>query len=168
MRTRQLNRFMGAFIALTLTAGIAVSSNNFSGKGRNNTKNATCVNQISGLSQDQKTQMTSMESQHQATMNTLREKRQSTTEIAQKNQIRQEMDTQVNNHRNAVSALLNADQQKQLIQLRSNNSGKHQYRKGGDLQSQASVKEKGKGKGKGDGSGKQKGKGNGNGSSRNA
>ncbi|MDP3912890.1 MAG: hypothetical protein Q8R96_04030 [Bacteroidota bacterium] len=68
MRTSQLNRFMGAFIALTLTAGIAVSSNNFSEKGRNNTKNATCVNQISGLSQDQKDQMTSMESQYQASV----------------------------------------------------------------------------------------------------
>jgi len=120
MKKNLLNRFAGIFLALIVTAGSAVSSNNLESKGRYNTTNAACINQISGLSQDQKDRITAMETQHQSVMNELREKRRSTTDITQKDQIRKQMDEQVGNHRNAVKAILNADQQKQFDQIPRN------------------------------------------------
>lgn len=120
MRTNRIKRFAGIFLALTVTTATAFSASNPQGKGRNKANGGTCINQISGLSQDQKVQITTMETTHQATMNTLRDKRQATTDATQKDQIRKEMDTEVSTHRSAVRALLNADQQKQFDQIARN------------------------------------------------
>lgn len=129
MKTSFVSRFAGIFFALILTTGFAFSGNDYTGGGRNNTTNATCVNRISGLTQEQKDQITNLRNSHQSVMNDLREKRRSTTDLAQKDQIRKEMDTVVANHRNAVRGLLNADQQKQYDQLARNGSGQ-QYGNG--------------------------------------
>ncbi|HZL08977.1 MAG TPA: hypothetical protein VFC65_03180 [Prolixibacteraceae bacterium] len=120
MKTKRLNRFAWIFLALTVAALSAVSSNTVDGKGRNRTANATCINQISGLSQDQKDQITALATKHQAAMNELRENRQSTTDVTQKDRVRKQMDTQIESHRNAVKALLTADQQKQFDQIPRN------------------------------------------------
>ena len=120
MRTNRIKRFAGILLALTVTAASTFSANYSQSKGRNQSNKASCLNQISGLSQDQKNQIMTMESTHQATMNELRDKRQATTDNSQKAQIRHEMDTEVSTHRNAVRALLNADQQKQFDQIARN------------------------------------------------
>ncbi len=120
MKTSRLNRFAWIFLALTVAALSAVSSNISQNKGRNNSTNATCINQISGLSQDQKDRITAMETQHQSAMNDFREKRRSTADATQKDQIRMQMNSQVESHRNAVRAILNADQQKQFDQIARN------------------------------------------------
>ena len=150
MRTNISNRFAGILIALTVTAGSAVSSNIFEGRGRNNNATAVCVNQISGLSQDQKDRMTALITQHQSAIDDLREKRRSTTDIAQKDQIRKQMDTQVESHRNAVRTILNADQQKQYDQISKNiggNRGNLQYRNCRRNLNQSSVRGYGRGYG---------------------
>ena len=147
MRTSLLNRFAGILLALTVTAGSAVSSNYFDGKGRNRAANATCVNRISGLSQDQKNQITALATQHQTAMNELREKRQSTTDMSQKDQIRQQMDAQIESHRNAVKAILNPDQQKQFDQL-PRNGGNQGYGKGNGNQGRGSGNCTGQGNGR--------------------
>ncbi len=147
MNTNHLFRFAGILLALLVTAGSAVSSNNFDGRGRNRTTNATCVNQISGLTQDQKDRITAMATEHQTAMDKLRDERRSTTDVTRKDQIRQQMDTQVASHRNAVRALLNADQQKQFDQL-PRNGGTQGYGKGKGNQSRGSGTCNGQGSGR--------------------
>lgn len=121
MKKSRLNRFAWIFLALTVAAIAAVSSNIYQGKS---TKNATCINQISGLSQEQKDQITSLGTQHQTAMTALREKRQATTDVNQKVQIRTEMDSQIQSHLNSAKAILNADQIAQFDQIaRNGNSG---------------------------------------------
>ncbi len=147
MRTSLLNRFAGILLALTVTAVSAVSSNTFEGKGRNSAATANCINRISGLSQDQKDQITTLATQHQTAMNKLREKRQSTTDVSQKDQIRKQMDAQIESHRNAVRAILNADQQKQFDQL-PRNGGNQGYGKGKGNQARGSGNCTGRGNGR--------------------
>ncbi|MFA5328335.1 MAG: hypothetical protein WC384_11140 [Prolixibacteraceae bacterium] len=143
MRTSPLKRFAGIFLALFVTATVAVSSNNSDGRGRNRTSGANCVRSISGLNQDQKDKIISMNAQHQATMNELREKRRSTIDQDEKNQIREQMVSQVATHRNEVKALLNPDQQKQFEQFPRNgnnqqfgNNGAGQRRGNGNCNGQ--------------------------------
>lgn len=117
MKTNFNLRFAGILLALFLTAEFAFSGNNYAVRGRNNPGNGTCINQITGLTQTQKDQMSELLKNHQQAMNNLREQRRSTTDLAQKDQIGKQMDTEVTNHRNAIRALLNEDQQKQFDQL---------------------------------------------------
>lgn len=148
MKTSFNLRFAGIFMALILTAGIALSGNYNNGKGRNRSANATCVNRISGLTQDQKDKITALATSHQTAMNNFRDQRRSTTDLAQKDQIRQQMNTEVTNHRSAVRALLTPDQQQQFDQLpRSNGSQGAGYGQGNN--SRGSAKCNGGGQGNG-------------------
>ncbi|MDP2336829.1 MAG: hypothetical protein Q8N05_10345 [Bacteroidota bacterium] len=148
MKTSRLNRVAWIFIALIVTAGVAVSSNIFDGKGRNNTLQATCINSISGLSEYQKDRIIAMETQNQSAMNDLWEKQHAASGKTEKDEIKKQMDKQVLNHGNAIKTLLSADQQKQYILLQLN----------GDNQNHQ-AKKQGNGKGKGNGSGQGRGKG---------
>ena len=158
MKTSRLNRFAGILIALTLTSGVAISSNNPDGKEKNNgMAQQTCLNSISGLSEYQKERITAMETQNKTVLNDLQEKRRSATEKSQKEEIRKQTEKQAEAHRNAVTSVLSADQQKQFLQFQTN----------GGIQNHKGQKQgmgKGNGHGKGNGSGK--GRGNGMGSSR--
>lgn len=148
MKTNLKKRFAGILLALTVTAASAVSANNFDGKGRNQTSGVPCLNQISGLTQDQKTQITALETSHQTTMNEFREKRRATTDVAQKDQIRTEMLAQVTAHRNAVKAILTPDQQKQFDRI-PRNSGNQRAGFGQGKQARGSGKCNGQGNGSG-------------------
>lgn len=154
MKTIRLNRIAGILIALTLTSGVAVSSNNPDGKGRNNAlAQPTCINSISGLSEYQKQRITAMETQNKTVLNDLQEKRRSATEKTQKEEIRKQTEKQAETHRNAVTSVLSADQQRQFLQFQTN----------GDIQNKQNQKQgmgKGNGQGKGNGSGKGRGNGN--------
>ncbi len=151
MKTNLLNRFAWLCLAFTITAGVAVSSNNLDGKDRNNVvAQQTCINSISGLSEYQKERITAMELQNQTVVNELREKQQAASGKAQKEELKKQMDKQADNHGNAIKTLLSADQQKQFIQFQSN---------AGKPTSQGQKKGSGKGNGKGNGTGSGKGNG---------
>jgi hypothetical protein len=152
MKTSLLNRFAGLCLALILTAGVAVSGNNPDGKGRNNAvAQQSCINSISGLSELQKDKIMAMETQNQTVMNELREKQRSADGKIQKEEIKKQMDKQAETHRNTVTSVLSADQQKQFLQFQANVANpKVQNHK------------QGMGKGNGHGNGSGKGRGNGN------
>ena len=156
MKTSRLNRVAWILIALNLAAGSAISSNNPDGKGKSNgVAQQTCINSISGLSEYQKERITAMETQNKTALNDLQEKRRSATEKTQKEEIRKQMDKQIESHRNAVTSVLSADQQKQFLQFQSS----------GNIQNNQNQKQKqgmGKGNGHGKGNGSGKGRGNGN------
>ena len=121
MKTSRSNRFAGLCLVLILTAGVAVSGNKPDGKGRNNgIEQQTCINSISGLSEYQKQRITAMETQNQTALNDLQEKRRSATEKTQKEEIRKKTEKQAETHRNAVTSVLSADQQKQFLQFQTN------------------------------------------------
>jgi hypothetical protein len=145
MKTSPFFRFAGILIAFTLVSGVAVPDNYSDGKGRNGANaQPTCINSISGLSEYQKERITAMEAQNQAAINILQEKRRSATEKAKKEEVKKQMEKQAETHRNAVTSVLSADQQKQFLQFQSN----------GGIQNNQSHKQ---GQGKGNGSGKGRG-----------
>ncbi len=144
MITSRLNRFIWLCLALILTAGFAVSSNNLDGKGRNNSMQETCINSISGLSEYQKQQIVSMEIKNRSVMNELREKQQSASGKTQKKEIKKQMDQQIESHGNAIKSVLSADQQNQFIQFQIN---------GGNQNFQGQKHGAGKGNGSGSGRG---------------
>jgi hypothetical protein len=92
-----------------------------------------------------------METQNQTIMNVLHEKQRSTTEKDKKKEIKKQMDKQAENHRNAITSVLSADQQKQFLQFQV-------YGANQNAQSQKQGARKGSGKGIGSGGGR----GNGN------
>lgn len=151
MKISRLNRVAGIFIALFVTAGVAVSSDNLEGKYRNKALKESCIHSISGLSEYQKGRITSMEIQHQSEINDLQEKRRSASGKTQKKEIKKQMVKQVENQGDAIKTLLSADQQKQYILFQSS---------GGNQNFQGQKQVAGKGSGKGNGSGKGRGNGN--------
>jgi hypothetical protein len=151
MKTNLLNRFAGLCLALILTAGSAVLSNNPNGKSRNSeVVQQTCIHSISGLSEYQKERIVAMETENQTVMNKLRQKQRSTTEKDQKREIKKQIDKQAETHRNAVLSLLSADQQAQFLQFQT-------Y--GGNPNNQGQKQGMGKGnrQGKGSGGGRENG-----------
>jgi hypothetical protein len=151
MKTRQLNRFAGLCLALILSVGSAVSSNNQDGKGQNKGSQETCINSVSGLSEYQRERIIAMEVQNQTVMNDLREKQHSTSGKTQKSDIKKQMDTQLETHRNSVTSVLSADQQRQFLQFQT-------Y--GANQNFQGQKQGGGKGSGRGNGSGGGRGNGN--------
>lgn len=120
MKTNLLFRLAGIILALTVTAGSAVSTNNLNRKGNLRVPGQYCLNMISGITPDQQTKIIKLNSDHQSVMNDLREKRQSAADVSQKNQISKQMDSQIENHLKAVRSILSPDQQLQLNQFRLN------------------------------------------------
>jgi len=149
MKTSLLNRFAGLCLALILSIGSAVSSNNPDGKGRNSAgAQQSCINSISGLSELQKDKIIAMETQHNTAMNELREKSQSSSEKTQKEEIKKQMQKQLETHRNSVTSVLSADQQKQFLQFQTYGANQNTQN-----QKQGMGKGAGHGKGKGNGMG---------------
>jgi len=151
MGTSRINRVAGIFLALILTAGVAVSSNNLDGKNRKNSPQETCVNSISGLSEYQREKIIEIETQNQTIVNELREKQRSASGKTQKEPIKKQMEKQVKTHQNAVTSVLSADQQQQFLQFQD---------RGAKQNTPTQKQGMGKGKGHGDGSGKGRGNGN--------
>ncbi|BBE18253.1 hypothetical protein AQPE_2415 [Aquipluma nitroreducens] len=151
MKISRINRVAGTFLALIVTAGAAVSNNNPDGKNRNNSPQETCVNSISGLSEYQKDRIVAMETQNQKVMNDLRERQHSASGKAQREEIKKQIDKQIENHGNTIKTVLSADQQRQYIQFQSN---------GGNPNPQGQRQGAGKGSGRGSGSGGGRGNGN--------
>ncbi len=87
-----------------------------------------CIDFITDLSTEQQEKITEMEETHQEAMAELREKRRSTADAIEKNDIRGEMLRKVNAHREAVKGLLTEEQQKEyeLLHARNNYRGQGQ------------------------------------------
>ena len=151
MTTSRINRVAGTFLALIVTAGVAVSSNNPDGKNRNNSHQESCITSISGLSEYQKDRIIVMETQNQKVMNELRERQHSASGKAQREEIKKQIDKQIENHGNTIKTVLSADQQRQYIQFQSN---------GGNPNPQGQRQGAGEGSGRGSGSGGGRGNGN--------
>ena len=158
MKISRFNRVIGIFFALMVTVGVAVSSNNLDGKNRNIASQESCIQSISGLSEYQKGKITSMEIKNQSAINDLQEKRRSAVGKTQKDEIRKQMDKQIESHGNAIKTLLSADQQKQYIQFQSNEGNQNfQGQKQGAGKGNGRVNSS-NGRGNGSGSGRGNGK----------
>ncbi|MFA6403964.1 MAG: hypothetical protein WCX31_20385 [Salinivirgaceae bacterium] len=144
MKTSRLNRVAGIFLALIVTAQVAVSSTNLDNKDQNKTHQVSCINSISGLTEYQKERIIAIEQQNQTIMNDLREKRQSASGKTQKEDIKNQMEKQVESYEFAIKALLSADQQLQFDQYQKNATTKKS-----SSQNQGGGKGKGGGKGNG-------------------
>ena len=81
-----------------------------------------CIEFITDLSTEQQEKITEMEETHQEAMAELREKRRSTTDVIEKNDIRGEMLRKVKAHREAVKGLLTEEQQKEFEMLHARNN----------------------------------------------
>ena len=91
-----------------------------------NREQATCINLLPELTEEQQAQIEKMEETHQETMAGLREKRRSTFDPIEKNEIRGEMLKKVKSHRDEVRGLLNEEQQQQYDLLQARNQGRMQ------------------------------------------
>lgn len=152
MKTNPFFRFAGILIVFICTTGATASGIYPDGKGRNQANlQPSCINSISGLSEYQRERITSMEVQNQTAVKALQDKRQAATDKNQKEEIKKELEKQALNHRNAITSVLSADQQKQFLQFQSNGGtpGNHPSRQ---------ATGKGNGRGKGNGSGKGNGR----------
>ena len=130
MKASRLKRFAWVFFALALATSPVFSQG---WKNKANTSEAeknqqqNCLNYLSDLNEQQVSTLQNLEAEHKKKMDELRTKRRSTTNSTEKNEIREEMLSQVNEHHNRVKSELNTDQQKQYDWLQAHaNSTRNQ------------------------------------------
>ncbi len=123
MKTSKLQKLAWAFFALTLTATSVFSQGRNNGNRNLQNQNVLCLEQISDLSEQQKSQIAAMEKSHQESMAEFRVNRRSTSNSIEKTKIREEMLKSVETHQNSVKNLLTENQQKEydLLHTRGNN-----------------------------------------------
>jgi hypothetical protein len=122
MNTSKLTKLAWAFFALAVTSTTLYAQGWNNGKQAGYGWNKTCLNQILGLSDEQKTKIDGLNETHREKMAELRTQRQSTTDVIEKSEIRTTMLKNVKTHRDEVKSLLTAEQQKEydLLQARGN------------------------------------------------
>ena len=125
MNFSRLNKFAWVFFALAITTTTVFSQGRRNGNGGNFSQNRVCLEQISELTEVQKSTITEMENNHQKAMEDLRTKRRSTSDAIEKSEIRTEMLKNVQSHQQSVKGLLTENQQKEfdLLHFRGNNQG---------------------------------------------
>ena len=117
MKISKLQKLAGVFFALALGTTTLFAQGSGNGNRVNNNQNGNCLQQISGLTEKQQTEIQTMEQSHQKEMAELRDNRRGTVDAIEKNEIRGEMLKKVQAHQNAVKNLLTADQQKEYDNL---------------------------------------------------
>jgi len=122
MKMSKLTKLAWVFFALAVTSTTVFAQGWRNGKQAGNGRNNHCINQVSGLTDDQKTKIDGLNETHQVKMGELRTQRQSTTDAIEKSEIRTTMLKNVKTHRDEVKSLLTAEQQKEydLLQARGN------------------------------------------------
>ena len=133
MKTSKLQKFAWVFFALATATTTVFAQGWRNGNNGNNGQNMVCLEQISDLSEDQKTKIQELEKVHQQEMAELREQRRSTADAIEKNDIRGKMLRNVKAHREEVKNLLNEEQQKQFGQLFSGTTNYRNQRGNGNL-----------------------------------
>jgi len=117
MKTSKLSKFAWVFFALALGTTTVFAQGWRNGNKTFSYQNQVCLNQISDLSDDQKSKILEMNKIHQEKMAELREQRQATADAIEKNDIRGKMLKKVKAHREEVKNLLNEEQKIQYDQL---------------------------------------------------
>jgi len=122
MKLSKLTTLAWVFFALAVTSTTLFAQGWRNGKQAGNGRNNNCINQVSGLTDEQKTKIDGLNETHQVKMGELRTQRQSTTDAIEKSEIRTTMLKNVKAHRDEVKSLLTAEQQKEydLLQARGN------------------------------------------------
>ncbi len=125
MKISKLQKFAWVFFTLALGTSTLFAQGWRNGNRTiaQNSKNVTCVNYLSDLTDEQVNEITALDEKHQEKMDVLRDKRRATTNWDEKDIIREEMLENIVDHRSEVKELLNENQQKEfeLLQLRGNN-----------------------------------------------
>ena len=118
----KLTKLAWVFFALAVTSTTLFAQGWRNGKQDGNGRINYCLNQVSGLNDEQKIKIDGLNETHQSKMEELRTKRQSTTDAIEKSEIRTTMLKNVKTHRDEVKSLLTAEQQKKydLLQARGN------------------------------------------------
>jgi hypothetical protein len=118
----KLSKFAWVFFALALGTTTLFAQGWRNGEQAGNGRNNYCINQVSDLTDEQKTKIDGLNETHQGKMGELRTQRQSTTDAIEKSEIRTTMLKNVKAHRDEVKSLLTAEQQKEyeLLQARGN------------------------------------------------
>lgn len=118
----KLTKLAWVFFALAVTSTTLFAQGWRNGKQAVNSRNNNCINQVSGLTDEQKIKIDGLNETHQVKMGELRTQRQSTTDAIEKSEIRTTMLKNVKAHRDEVKSLLTAEQQKDydLLQARGN------------------------------------------------
>ncbi len=135
MKTQFLSKTTFVLFAFIFLSATAFSFNQ--GRGNNsanqrNYNNMVCLDQLSGLTDDQVSEITTLNEEHQKEILDLRTKRRSTIDLAEKDAIRAEMDELVKNHRDEVKALLTDEQKEAYDNLYLNNAnGNSRYANNG-------------------------------------
>lgn len=119
MKTSKLNKLAWVFFALAFTTTTLYAQGWRNGNRPANGQSYSCINQISGLTDEQKTRIDGLNKTHQAKMAELRTQRQSTTDAIEKSEIRTTMLKNVKTHRDEVKSVLTAEQQKEFEQLQT-------------------------------------------------
>jgi Spy/CpxP family protein refolding chaperone len=117
MKFSKLQKFAWVFFALATASTTVFAQGWRNGNNGTNGQNLVCLEQISDLSEDQKSKIQELEKIHQEKMAELREQRRSTADAIEKNDIRGTMLRNVKAHREEVKNLLNEKQQKQYNEL---------------------------------------------------
>ena len=117
MKISELKKLAWVFFALALTTTTLSAQGWRNGNSSFNSPNNYCINQVTGLSEDQKAKIDGLNKSHLEKMAQLRAQRQSTTDALEKSEIRNTMLKNVNAHRDEVNALLTNEQQKEFAAL---------------------------------------------------
>lgn len=126
MKNSKLVKLAWVFIALMASSTSIFAQGWGNGARANGGQNLMCLDYLSNLTENQKTKIEELEKSHQQTMAQFRNERRSTTDLAEKDEIRDEMLEKVNAHRAQVKNLLTDEQKKEydLLHARGNNFGK--------------------------------------------
>ncbi len=149
MNTSKLSKFAWAFFALALGATTVFGQGFGNRKNDTSSRNQACLNQISDLSDEQKSKILGLNNIHQNEMAELRNQRRSTKDAFEKNQIRGNILEKTKAHREEVKNLLSENQQEQLeeITLQGKNYYNQKRRSGFSRQNGVSGKQNRFGKG---------------------
>lgn len=117
MKISELKKLAWVFFALALTTTTLSAQGWGNGNSSFNSPNNNCINQVTGLSEDQKAKIEGLNKSHLEKMAQLRSQRQSTTDAIEKSEIRTTMLKNVKAHRDEVNSLLTTEQQKEFAAL---------------------------------------------------
>jgi uncharacterized membrane protein len=104
MRNKSLNVVM-----IVLVVFLMATTATFAQRGNRAAANSCCMD-IPGLTEQQKTQITTLEQQHQKDMQAMRDARRKSGSYTDRDAYQAAVNQKVTDHRNAVKNLLNADQ----------------------------------------------------------
>ncbi|HKJ43269.1 MAG TPA: hypothetical protein VKA27_14325, partial [Sunxiuqinia sp.] len=139
---KRVTKISALLLGLLLSVGVYAQ--------KANSLNLPCLTQVSGLTDQQKEQIVTLEKGHQEQMATFRTERRSTTDQTVKAEVYQKMQAAKSAHQKDVLALLNDDQKSQYLAIQHGGKKKFKNKKYGNGQGN-SAKGQGMRQGRGKG-----------------